>query len=179
MSLPDQTYIQNVDQEPKQKRFIEKFKSKLIELFFISSKKATKQNEMNKSKNFDTNYIASFSPRSSMNFKDNSISNYYYGYITMNVVKSSDANCDRKSIKHQRSSVSSISDSVSHYSIESSTKSSNTNENDTEPVYNNINKINPFSDTSLGELLSFKNLMNFSKFKSHFDTYMHTIDGKF
>lgn len=178
MSLLNQTYNQNDDQEPKQKRFIEKFKSKLIELFFISNKKTTKQNEIKKSKHLNNNCISSYSPRSSMNFKDNSISNYYYGYITMNVVKSCDACCDRKSIRNKRSSLSTNSDNISQYSIESSIKSSSIiNESDTEPVHSKMNKINPFLDTSLVELLSFNNLMNFSQIKSHFDPYLHTIEG--
>lgn len=181
MSCSNQNYNQNTDHQQKQKRFIEKFKSKLIELFFVSNKKIAKQNDTNKNRDIPnctttaTTVTTTFSPSSIMNFKDNSISNYYYGYITTNVAVSNNSN--RKGIKTNNKSQSNSAENISQYSIENSSKCSSVSEDYTEPVHNDKTKNNPFFDASLSELLTFDNLINFNRIKNHFDPFLFTIEG--
>ncbi|RNA44033.1 hypothetical protein BpHYR1_043876 [Brachionus plicatilis] len=182
MSCSNQNYNQNTDHQQKQKRFIEKFKSKLIELFFVSNKKIAKQNDTNKNRDISnctttaTTVTTTFSPSSIMNFKDNSISNYYYGYITTNVAVSNNSN--RKGIKTNNKSQSNSAENISQYSIENSSKCSSVSEDYTEPVHNDKTKNNPFFDASLSELLTFDNLINFNRIKNHFDPFLFTIEDE-
>ncbi|CAF1039544.1 unnamed protein product [Brachionus calyciflorus] len=170
------SHFNSTETNKSQKRFIEKFKSKLIEIFFA---KASKTTTTTKDSHNDTpGTTRRYSTTSSnLSILDNSISSYYYGYITNSYL--SDDTKRNKSIKSSDSRKSSTSNNVdNNVSHRMSLDSSNI----TQPVLQSLNsrhdEINPFYDRQLTQNLSFDQMHKFDYFKNNFKKSLHTIDDE-